>query len=123
MSMGDVVYKFETLKKKAKEQVGVGRANGCFFPQEKDFLVLLPAIEERIDPRTLLDRWYREADKIIDRWDIRKVKKLIELFPGIVRKECLNREITCEIDDAENWLVNFKARQGDHHEQMQVSQT
>lgn len=117
MSMGDVVYKFETLKQKAKERAGGDRAKGYFFPQEKDFLVLLPAIEERIDPRTLLDRWYQEVYKIIDQWDIRRVTKLIGLFPGIVRKECLNREIVCEIDDAGNWLVVFKEKS---HEWMQA---
>jgi len=49
---------------------------------------------------------------IIDNWDIRKVKKLVELFPGIVPAKYAKAKITCDLVDNEagtdcDWEVFF----------------
>jgi len=49
---------------------------------------------------------------IIGNWDVRKVKKLIELFPSIVPAKYANAKITCDLVDNEagtdcDWVVFF----------------
>lgn len=38
----------------------------------------------------------------ISKWDIRKVKTLCDIFPGIVAKDCL---FICEMDERGEWVV------------------
>lgn len=49
-----------------------------------------------------------EAIKIIKRWDIRKVAKLISLFPGIIPQKYKNCKIEIFVRDSDNeWIVAF----------------
>lgn len=51
----------------------------------------------------------REAGlKIIDRWDVRRVGKLIELFPECAPPRMRSKPLTCYLDDAggdSEWVV------------------
>lgn len=49
-----------------------------------------------------------EAIKIIKKWDIRKVAKLISLFPGIVPQKYKNCKIEIFVRDEDSeWIVAF----------------
>jgi hypothetical protein len=47
--------------------------------------------------------------KRIENWDIRMVKKLIDLFPKIVKTSCVGKIPECYMADDENctWMVCF----------------
>jgi hypothetical protein len=103
--------KWETIKKKAIEQLCSQIELGSGWPSDKLFMVLLPAVELRRKPRELLAEWTAEAVKIIERWDIRMVGKLIELFPNCINKQYKGLPMRCEIEDKEDgeWVVCFGA--------------
>lgn len=50
-----------------------------------------------------------EAIRIIEHWDIRRAKALIDLFPGIVPRNCLGKTPVCYIADntKAEWLCEF----------------
>ena len=75
---------------------------------DRDFLCLLPAIEARRDPRDLREEWYRAAEDIVRRWDVRRVKGLIKAFPFIVPKHCLDKKITAFMDESTDWMIEFE---------------
>lgn len=54
-----------------------------------------------------------EAFKIIDRWDVRRVGKLIELFPDIVPSKLRDASLSCYVEDSEDgdWMVSFDVSQ------------
>jgi hypothetical protein len=61
--------------------------------------------------------WRKNAEKlreaainIIEHWDIRRVKALIDLFPCCVPKYCLSKVPVCYMADNENadWMVEFQ---------------
>lgn len=108
--MNDVVYKFNTLKRAAKGVVA--RRQKSMWKQNK-FLDLLPGAGSRRDPRKLLNDWYETAYKIVDECNIGMVRYLMDAFPSIVPKSCLNREIEWDMDDCGDWIVVFKARPED----------
>jgi hypothetical protein len=51
-----------------------------------------------------------KAIHIIEHWDIRRVKSLIDLFPGCVPKYCLGKVPECYVadNDKAEWMVCFK---------------
>lgn len=54
----------------------------------------------------------REAGlDLIDKWDVRRVGKLIELFPEAVPARMRNKPLTCYVADNENgdWMVEVQA--------------
>ncbi len=101
-------YKWETIKKKAKYQLmcklSPSHAGVC---GDALFTALLPAISTGTQPKILLEEWHKEADLIIDRWDVRRVKHLITCFPEIVTHWCLDKPIACEYDTKGEWTVTF----------------
>ena len=101
--------KLETIKKNVKEMVRgrVSRAGG--WPGDAQFLALMPAVEMRVKPGKLVDEWADEALKIVDRWDVRMVAKLIELFPESIPKKFRGLPMAAYMADNENcdWMVQF----------------
>lgn len=84
----------------------------------------VPSVYEKLAPYALLMGvasgdfgWRKNAEilrdetiKIIENWDIRRAKALIDLFPGVVPKYCLNKVPSCYMADNENmdWMVEFQ---------------
>jgi len=100
------VVKWDTLVRKAVQ--GLYDQKSGWFPKDRDFLCLLPAIEARRDPRDLREEWYRAAEDIVRRWDVRRVKGLIKAFPLIVPKHCLDKKITAFMDESTDWMIEFE---------------
>lgn len=99
-----MVYKFETLKRKAIE-VAVGSG------WENNWKLCSYALVAGIGDNTL--NWKKNANELqeliikrIEQWDIRMVKTLVDLFPSIISKKCFNQKITCYQTDV-GWVVEF----------------
>ena len=84
----------------------------------------VPYVYERLGPYALLAGlgdakcdWKRhaielrnEAIRIIENWDIRRAKALIDLFPDIVPKCYVGKVPMCFMADNDNadWMIEFK---------------
>ena len=102
--------KYETIKKKAILELR-SRHYDTTMMTPVIFEALLPAVASRMDPRQLSSEWMAAAVKIIERWDVRCVAKLIELFPSCIPKHRHGRRIFAENEDTEegDWIVRFGA--------------
>jgi len=99
------VYQWEKMKKRAIQ--GLYAQKGQWW-SDRDFLCLLPAVAQGVDPRKMRDDWYDAAAEIIRRWDVRRVAGLVKAFPFIVPKHCLNRKITAGMDESTDWVIEFE---------------
>lgn len=54
------------------------------------------------DWRTELTALQQQVWTVIDNWDIRRVRALCALFPGIVPRDCM---FICELNDRGDWIV------------------
>lgn len=99
--------KFERLIELAQ----VEWANKCSINQngyyEDMYLVLAASVmgASPMKPTALLDEWYKAGEEIISRWDIRMVKKLVEIFPAIVPKKYRNGTFIADYDDNGDWSI------------------
>lgn len=94
--------KFDTIKKNAKEIFNnIADRESCF--------ALLVSIDNKQSWWTNLKEMKEAGYQLIDRWDVRQVRKLIELFPGAVPKTYRTKSITVYMADNENcdWMVSF----------------
>lgn len=90
--------KFNTLKSKAKNIIfsypfAKSSSNELTAEPITAFQALVVSINNNISWRDNLKEMQDEACNIIDRWDIRRVSTLIQLFPVIIPKKYLNRPI------------------------------
>jgi hypothetical protein len=99
--------KYETIKKKAIEELRTQIEVGSGWPSDKLFMALMPAVEMRRKPRELLEEWTAEAVKMIEKWDIRQVGKLVELFPSCIPKRFHGLPMVAEMADT-GWVVMFR---------------
>jgi hypothetical protein len=81
--------KFDTLKRKARDVYANMNAVAC-GPSPAMFMAMLVATASRppVHPRVLADEWLDYGMRLIDQWDVRRVGKLVELFPGTVPQHC-----------------------------------
>jgi hypothetical protein len=86
--------------------------------QQQDYLALYAkragdrgfAIGDASSEMSLIALRAREdAIKVIDRWDVREVAKLVDLFPAAVPKQYHRAAITCYMADNEDadWMIAF----------------
>lgn len=101
--------KYETIKQKAIDELRGAVSIGSQWPSDALFLALQGAVEQRRNPRELAEEWTAEAIKIIQRWDVRMVGKLIRLFPACIPRKYHGLSIRAEMADNENadWIVCF----------------
>lgn len=103
--------KWETMKKKAKEEFWNQTSLHGTFPNNSLFLAQLEAILEipKRKPREVLKEWEDKGTEIIDKWDIRCCMKLAKCFPSCLPK---NTPITAipkiDRDEQDNWIVIFE---------------
>ncbi len=106
--------KWETIKRKATEEFLVKVRPYLIGPHDSAvFLALLAQIEDitaggPARPATqILEEWEAYGRNLIDKWDVRMVGKLIELFPSCVPAYWKGRKLTAYMDDDENctWMV------------------
>ena len=104
--------KWETLKKKAIK-AAIGDTQWYLGPQEVEmacYAMLKSIGDGSFNWNRNLEELRKEVVRIIDRWDVRCTKKLIDLFPGIVPKNCIGKVPRCYMADNEDcdWVVDFE---------------
>lgn len=83
----------------------------------------IPYVYEKMAPYALLMGietgrfgWRKQAEelrdaaiRIIEHWDVRRAKALVDLFPGIVPQRCVGKVPVCYMADNEKaeWMVEF----------------
>lgn len=99
--------KWETLKEKAI-LMAVGYVEHICV-EAAPFALIAGIGDGTFDWKTNSKKMREQVIKIIERWDIRRTKALIDLFPGIVPKRFLGRVPVCYIADNKNadWIVEF----------------
>ena len=107
--------KWETIKANAEREF-FNRAGGnkstIGYGQEQDqayFLALLVAVNMTPpqSPIELAKDWIEKGCKLIRQWDVRMVRKLMELFPTCVPKFCHTQPIAADYDESGDWVVCF----------------
>lgn len=93
--------KFETLKKKAKDQINAYKVSGG------EAVMMMLSTHKHW--RTNIIDMRQSACEVIDKWDIREVRKLIDIFPFIIPPSYHNKKITIYMTDNENcdWMIKF----------------
>jgi len=100
-------YKWERLKALAIRNLQYRLHGGCFT--DAHYHALFPAVIASIEEGThksvfdIIDEWTAKAIAIIDAWDIRKARKLLEAFPAIGPKNYTT--IECDYDEDGDWAV------------------
>lgn len=100
--------KFETFKKKIKSIIMQDNTYAGLMIDLIDSPInaadaLILSLTNKKDWRTNLIELRRGACAIIDKWDVRRVGALIEMFPNIISKRYRNRPINIEMTDEEDY--------------------
>jgi hypothetical protein len=103
------IYRFDNVKKRAKEEFDNRFRRGCIHPSEGQFLALFASLSDLTPtkPLELMEEWERYAHNLIENWDIRCSMKLAELFPSCLPAHTKGRKPTCEYDENGNWVLMF----------------
>lgn len=98
------IYKWDTLTDQAARQVGnIGLRDDAAI-----YGIMQQLEQERPKPwRENAKNMILRAQAICDNWDVRKAKKLIELFPTLVAKKYRGQTPVAEYDAAGNWVLIF----------------
>lgn len=101
--------KFEALKRKAITEWTCVCARNQFGDYKGMYLALTVSVigAKRIKPDALLDEWFNAGVAIIEQWDVRMVKKLVEIFPAIIPKKYHKGKCTADYNDDGDWIVEF----------------
>jgi len=112
--------RWDTLKEKA---VLCAVGNETYFCEKAAPWVIQEQVAEgRFGGRDHKDGWRmrslemrRKVAKVIENWDVRRAKALVDLFPGAVPKRCLGLVPRCYVaDDGKGeWMVEFEEGGGD----------
>lgn len=106
-----LIQKFETLKQKAR----VEWEYKCDRDQHGDYKGLYLALAASVlGARTMkaddiLKEWHDAGKELISVWDVRMVKKLVEIFPAIIPKKYHKGTCNADYDDNGDWIVIFFA--------------
>ncbi len=109
--------KWEVIKREAvREFFNLSGGNGNIISGPEGDAAFLAIVEQcnrmggeqAMQPATkILDEWRDYGCRLIDKWDIRMVGKLVELFPSCVPAYWKGRKLRAEMADNENcdWIV------------------
>ena len=103
-----MIVKWENLKEKA---ILAAVGNVPYVYEKLAPYALLMGIENgRFGWRKQAENLRNEAIRVIERWDVRRAKELVDLFPGIVPKRHIGKVPVCYMadDDKAAWMVEFK---------------
>ena len=100
LAMKNKEIKFETLKKKAKDAA-------CAKMSGAESVMMMLSTHKHW--RANIVDMRQSACEVIDKWDIREVGKLIDIFPFIIPPSYHNKKITIYMADNENcdWMIKF----------------
>jgi len=106
-----MVIKWDRLKELASRSI-VQRSHN-WLANSTCYYALIACIEQQITGEKRKN--WRENTKdmtekaidIIQRWDVRKAGKLVQLFPEIVPKKYVNTIPVCDMDEKGDWCLLF----------------
>ena len=103
------ILKFETLKKKACDEFLYKFDRGYGFPNHASFLALAASLTQSTPtkPIVIMDEWRTYALNLINNWDIRMYKKLVECFPNCLPKNLIDKIATCDYNEKGDWVLIF----------------
>lgn len=100
--MANNVLSYQTL---------IARAKKALFERRGEAVEVVMHLGTQADPR-LLANWRQESlslveqgQRMIERWDVRKVGKLIDLFPEIAPPHWRQRPLVAEYGESGDWIV------------------
>lgn len=106
--MATRTIKWETLKRKAIELV-----SDYYNPTYSDLMTtqtfngLLYAVVYGQPPKKVLQEGKQWAVNLIKAWDIRRSRKLIEIFPAIVPEFYRDLPMKAEYNEEGEWVITF----------------
>lgn len=99
--------KWETLKEKA---ILVAVGNVEYVCMNAAPLALIAGVADgTFDWKTNAGKMREAVIKVVERWDVRRAKALIDLFPGIVPRRFVGMVPVCYVEDtpSADWIVEF----------------
>jgi hypothetical protein len=87
--------KWDNVKLKAKKEANLK-------PDVAVYAVMEAVACKTMDWRRKYQELQEEVWNVIAKWDIRQAKKLYELFPSILPKDCT---FTCDMDQNGDWVI------------------
>lgn len=103
-----MIFKWEQLKLKACRELSTQ-----FHLENQGIYAILQSMEQQIIGDKRLSwgenavEMKEKAWKMIEKWDIRKAKKLFEAFPNIIPAKYHKQTPICDMDDKGNWCIYF----------------
>ena len=101
--------KWNTLKKKAIE-AALGFPQWSFGPAEMEMActaLIAGMVDGSFNWKRNIEEIKNEVADIIDRWDVRAARKLVDTFPGIVNKRWVGVTAECFYGENGEWMVRF----------------
>lgn len=105
-----MVFKYDTIKKNAKA-IFITVSGGRYCESgigSTQFLALYASLSGKQKPKEILNEWIDEGIKLIDNWDIRMVRKLIELFPGCIPQAYHKRAPLLDMNEDGDWCLVYE---------------
>lgn len=105
-----VRVKWDTLKEKALMCIGPKFQMGMPDSHVAAYALLGGLGDGSFNWKKNYDELWERCKAIVERWDVRRAKALIDLFPGIVPKRFVGRVPRCYMADTPNadWIVEFE---------------
>lgn len=102
--MATPILRYDTL---------IARAKKALFERRGEAVDVVMRLGAQADP-ALLPNWRIESlslieqgQRLIERWDVRKVDKLIELFPEIAPAHWRKSPLVAEYNNSGDWIVRL----------------
>lgn len=106
-----MTYKWETIKDKAIDFVAGKSIWDCCYKNQVALvsLAMEATIGKDYNWKKSTEELRQQAITIINNWDIRMAKKLVDLFPEIIPERLRDKPITCYMADNDNadWMIEF----------------
>lgn len=104
-----MILSFNTLKNRAKKEfLQKAQAHkGMPVFENIAFLALAAATGSNQKPKEIFDEWINYGLNIIDHWDVRGVKQLIQLYPNIVPKKNRKHIYSAYQNDQNVWMIEY----------------
>ena len=103
------VMKWENVKLKCQQAMNVEPCNifSGNFSKAYWATVIGVSLAEKKNWREVEPELREKCYSIIADWDIRRAKTLIDLFPHMMPKQCLNKIPVADMDEKGDWCLIF----------------
>jgi len=104
------IMKWENVKLKCQQAMNTDYVGMFSSEFSKSFwtTVIGVSLAEKKNWREVEPELREKCYSIISNWDIRRAKALIDLFPDMMPKQCLNKTPVAEYDEKGDWVLVFE---------------